>query len=116
MNPNAFQTTSLFCWLWQQKIEIGNAEDEDLAGGAKLYTELIFVANVEGEMMPDIRIFSLGAGTEAAVELAAKQRVDSTAGVRGELLRRIADDAGVHLVFEEAAPQAVFGSEHGARF
>jgi hypothetical protein len=59
----------------------------------------------------DVGILPLASGPEAAVEIAANQGADVAAGIRGQLLRGIADNAGVHLVFKETSAEAVLAGE-----
>lgn len=95
----------------RKELEIRHAEDENLARGAKFDPKLLLVANVEGELVLDVGILPLASGPKASIKISADQRADGAAGIRGELLRGVANDAGVHLVFEEAAAKAVFAGE-----
>src|SRR5271163_415525 len=66
-------------------------------------------------MVLNIGIFPLSAGAEGAVEIAPSQRADATARVWGKLLRCVADDACIHLIFEEAAAEAVLAGKDRPR-
>jgi hypothetical protein len=100
----------------RQQIKKSHAEDENLSRGAEFDSKLLFIADIEGELVLDVGIFPLSAGTEAAVEVAPKKRIDAAAGVSGELLRGIANDACVHLVFEESTAEGVLAREDGSGF
>ena len=100
----------------REELEIRNAEDENLARGTKLDSKLLLVANVKGELVLDVGVLPFTSGTETAVKIAAKQRVDVAARVRGELLRGVADNACIHLVLEKAPAEAIFAGEDWAGF
>ena len=74
------EKSSFVCPCWrQEKFEVGDRDDEDLARGSSLDTVLLLVARVEGEMPFDVGVFPLAARGEAAIENPNEEGVHAAA-------------------------------------
>jgi hypothetical protein len=55
-----------------------NAEDKNLARGAKLHSKLLLVANVDGELVLDVGVLPFTSGTETAVKISVIETMAGT--------------------------------------
>jgi len=62
---------------WRGETEVGEAEDEDVAGGFGFDAELGFIAYIEAKMPVEVGVLPLGADAEGAVEVSGDQGVDA---------------------------------------